>query len=382
MDDIIIKNGFIIDPANQLREPSDVVICGGKVKRISREEKGQAKQIVNAAGCIITPGWIDHHTHLYPLIKNGIPAEAACFSSGVTMAVDAGSAGCGTYEEHRPVIGSWRLGVKSYLNVSSTGLSTLPVPENVNPGSFEKDKLKYIFALYGDELLGLKLRTSREIVGAHGYGPLQKTVELAGEMGVPVMVHCTDPPGSMKELLSILRPGDILTHMYQNIGDTILDKDGHVIEEARTARERGILFEAADARAHFSFEVSEAAIKEGFLPDFISTDLTAFSMYQRPTAFNMAMQVSKYVYLGMDLYEVIKRCTVLPAASMGLDGIIGTLTPGADADVTVIRQEARYNEFGDRPYYDESCSIRKGNTIYHPVMTVKKGEIVYRDTSF
>lgn len=382
LDDIVIKNGFIMDPANQFREAADLVIHKGRIKRISKEESGRAKQVINAAGCIITPGWIDHHTHLHPLIPNGIPAESACFSSGVTTAVDAGSAGCETYEKNRPFLNSWRLGVKAYLNVSSAGLSNLPEPENVNPDSFNKGEIRRMFAEYGEELAGIKLRTSKGIVGNQGFIPLQKTVELAEEIGVPVMVHCTDPPGTMEELLSILRPGDILTHMYQNIGSSILNEAGQISDAALKARERGILFEAADARAHFSFEVSEPAIRDGFLPDFISTDLTAFSMYQRPTAFNLAMQVSKYIYLGMDLYEVIRRCTELPAKRLGIIGNAGTLTQGGQADITVIRQENRYNEFGDRPNYDENRSIRKGSFIYHPVMTIKNGEIVYRDMTF
>ena len=381
LDDVILKNGFVMDPANQVRERTDVVIHKGKIKKIGREETGSAKQVINAAGCIITPGWIDHHTHLYPLISNGIPAESVCFSSGVTTAVDAGSTGCGTYEKNRPVIKSWRLGTKAYLNVSSAGLSTLPNPENVDPKDFDAPEIKRLFSEYGDELLGLKLRTSKSIVGSLGYEPLRRTVDLADSLGVPVMVHCTDPPGTIDELLSILRPGDILTHMYQNIGDTIL-AGGLVKEAAWQARERGILFEAADARAHFSFDVGEEAVKEGFLPDLIGTDLTAFSMYQRPTSFNLAMQVSKYTYMGVDIYEVIRRCTELPAKIMGMQGEIGTLAPGRNADVTVVRQETRYNEFGDRPYYDESRNIRKGNFIFHPVLTLKNGEIVYRDMTF
>lgn len=384
MDDIIIKNGFIMDPARQIREPADLFVSGGKIRAIEKngEAACEAVQVINGAGCMITPGWIDHHVHLSPLIQSGIPAEAVCFSSGVTTAVDAGSTGCLTYERQRPVIESWRLGVKAYLNVSSAGLLTLPEPEPVSPESMDESGIRRMFSAYGRELLGLKLRTSRSIVGTLGYRPLYRTVELADRLGVSVMVHCTDPPGTMEELLSVLRPGDVLTHMYHKTGETVLNREGRVKEAAWKARERGILFEAADARAHFSFEVSEAALREQFYPDLIATDLTAFSMYRRPTAFNLAMQVSKYVSMGMELYEVIRRCTELPAKSMGLLGEIGTLEPGRTADITVIRQEDRYNEFGDRPNKEKEQQIRKGNKIYRPVLTVKRGEIVYRDLEF
>lgn len=137
------------------------------------------------------------------------------------------------YEKNRPVIKSWRLGTKAYLNVSSAGLSTLPNLENVDPKDFDAPEIKRFVSEYGDELPGLKLRTSKSIVGSLGYEPLRRTVDLADSLGVPVMVHCTDPPGTIDELLSILRPGDILTHMYQNIGDTILA--GGLVKEAAWA---------------------------------------------------------------------------------------------------------------------------------------------------
>lgn len=329
----------------------------------------------------MTPGLIDHHCHLYPLAKIGLPAEAVCFASGVTTAVDAGSAGCATYPEHRPFIQSSKLGIRAYLNVCSTGLSSLPVLEDADPAHWDEGAIRACFDQYAGELLGLKLRTSAPIVKELGYAPLRAAVELAEKLGVSVMVHCTNPPGEMSELLSILRPGDVLTHMYMNQGSAIVE-NGVVKDCVLQARERGVVFEAADARAHFGLEVAQTAIRAGFWPDILASDLTALSMHLRPTAFNMAMQIAKYKELGIPFSTLIKLCTQAPAAHMGMLDTIGSLTVGHAADVAVFRPLQRENIFGDRPYGNEGQKQMMGETVYEPVLTLKDGDMVYRSVTF
>lgn len=336
---------------------------------------------IDASGCFVTPGLIDHHCHLYPLAKIGLPAEAVCFASGVTTAVDAGSTGCASYLERRPFIRSSKLRIKAYLNVCATGLSSLPVLEDVDPAHWDEGAVKGCFDRYRGELLGLKLRASAPIVKELGYTPLRAAVELAEKLGVSVMVHCTNPPGEMSELLDILRPGDVMTHMYMNQGSAIVE-DRAVKDCVLRARERGVVFEAADARAHFGLDVAQTAIREGFWPDILASDLTKLSMHLRPTAFNMAMQISKYKALGIPFSTLIKLCTQTPAAHMGMLDTIGSLTAGHAADVAVFRPLRRENVFGDRPYGTEGQRRMMGEMVYEPVLTLKDGDMVYRSVTF
>lgn len=187
-----------------------------------------------------------------------------------------------------------------------------------------------------------------DAVAALGYQPLRSMVALAEKLGVTVMVHCTNPPGEMSELLDILRPGDIMTHMYMDQGSTIME-DCRVKECAYSARERGVLFETADARAHFGLPVAQAAINEGFWPDILASDLTKLSMHLCPTAFNMAMQISKYTALGIPFAKVIELCTVAPAVHMGMIDTIGSLSVGHAADVAVFRPVERQNVLATAP---------------------------------
>lgn len=380
---LLIQNGTVLDPASGINKKTDVAIKDGKIWGLGDFSKERTKFMVDARGCYVTPGLIDHHAHIYPLMRTGIPSESLCFSAGVTTVVDAGSTGYATYEACRSFIQSETLlQIRPYLNICSTGLATLPHLENLDPDSFDEGRIAELFAKFPGEFEGLKIRTSKNIVKEFGLRPLERTVEIAERIGVPVMVHCTNPPGPLEEVIKRLRSGDVLTHMYQNIGSTLIDDQKKVIPEAYAARERGVIFEAADARAHFSFEVSEPAIKEGFLPDIIATDLTQFSMNQRPTSFNLAMQMAKYTYLGMDFYEVLRRCTENPARVMHRLDTIGSLAVGNYGDVAIFKEIETNNEFGDRPYYDPEKQLRQGHRIFKPMMTIKKGKIVYRDMLF
>ena len=216
-----IINGRVIDPLHGVNAAADVSVEDGRIVEVGRIKPGaDSDQVIDAAGCMVVPGLIDHHAHLYPLAKIGLPAEAVCFASGVTTVVDAGSAGCDTYEQNRAWIQISDLRIKAYLNVCATGLDSLPVLEDVNPRHWNEDRILACFDRFQGELLGLKLRTSAPIVGELGYGPLRAAVRLAEKIGTAVMIHCTNPPGDLKELLDILRPGDILTHLYMNQGSS------------------------------------------------------------------------------------------------------------------------------------------------------------------
>ncbi len=169
--------------------------------------------------------------------------------------------------------------------------------------------------------------------------------------------------------------------MYMNKGSNLVS-DGKVIDAAFKARERGIIFEAADAREHFGMDVAETAIKQGFLPDFIATDLTHLSMHLRPTSFNMAMQLSKYTALGISLKDAIRMATVNPAKHMGMLDKIGSLTVGHPADIAVFRPVEKENVFGDRPFGNPDQKTVTGKLVYQNVLTIKDGEMVHRDVTF
>jgi len=374
MYDILLKKGRVIDPYNGIDRIMDLAISNGVIERLDDNIEASALQTIDLSGCLALPGLIDFHTHIFPLAEIGVLGEATYFPSGVTTVADAGSAGAGTYEGHRGFLSSSKLNVKCFLNISSGGLATGSYLENLNPEKYNRDKIKRLFSKYPHELMGLKVRQGAEIVGEYALEPLKETIKLAETLGVRVMVHCSNPPAVMDELVNLLRPGDILSHAFQNKHSTILDEHGKIRQAVWKARERGVIFDVAHANVHFSHDVAIKAFGQGFLPDTISTDLTVRSLFKRPAVMNMLHVMSKFLVLGMSLEQVIKACTQTPAQLLGLERELGSLSEGTTADISVLKLIDSKTEFGD-------CD---GNIIYgsqqlRAMLTVKDGDLVFRD---
>lgn len=372
--DLIIRNGTVIDQTIGLNAHADVAIDTGRITRV-----GKIKDVgiieIDAMGSFVVPGLIDFHMHIAPLCEIGIPGEAVCFASGVTTAIDCGSAGVASYRSHRGVFLGSRLRTCAWLHACSAGLATGKYFENPDPKYF--DKLKIADCLREcNELIGMKIRQSADIVGSLGLTPLKATVSIAEDLGVPVMVHCTNPPSGLDALLDLMRPGDVVTHMYHGNGSSII-MDNKVSDSAVAARERGVWFDVANANVHFAFRTARAAIEQGFLPDSISTDLTTRSMYKRPQVFNLLHVMSKFINMGLSFEKVLELCTSKPAAFLKMEDEIGTLRSGACADVAVLSIENAPVVFGD-----DVGETLIGNSYLKNLLTVRSGDIVFRDAGF
>lgn len=380
MSCIKICGGRVLDPVSRRDEYADVFIRDGLIAPVPAGEPDADTAVIDASGLLVTPGWVDAHLHIYPLLPSGVPAEAVCFSTGVTTAVDAGSAGCGTYPLYRPFLQMAKLRTKAFLNVATAGIISHPLPENVDPAAMDPVRIRDVVQAC-PEIVGLKVRCSRSIVGSFGLEPLDACIRIADGLGLPVMVHPTDPPCRMEEITDRLRPGDILSHVFHNIGPSILDEHGHVSAGIRKARERGVLFDAANDRRHFGFSTAVPALREHFYPDLITSDLTGLDMFRYPTVFSLPMLASKYLNLGMSLSDILERVIRIPAEVMGLAAESVCLQPGSPADVSVFRLEEKAVTFGDRNFSDPACSLMEGSTVIKPLLTVRSGQIVFRDLS-
>ena len=380
---IVVKNGTVLNPATGYCQKNDVAIGpDGKVIFIGEipqetPEFTRLTNIIDASDCFIVPGLIDLHTHIYPLASFGISSEAACFASGVTTAMDCGSCGSENYDQRRGIIDYTRLTVKTLLHVSPSGVISGKITENADPSTFDEDTIRFLTQKYKGEILGLKIRMGKEIVGDLGLEPLKAAVRIGHKFDLPVMVHCTNPPGEMDDLLDMLDRNDILSHSYMDKGSTIVDENGHVKESAKRARARGVIFDVANANAHFGLKTAIPAISEGFLPDTISTDTTINSLYRRPEAFNLLHIMGKYMALGLSFNKVLECTTVNPAKWMGIEQEAGKIEVGCASDIAVLKiveNETCYDDYTNRAL--------TGKRFIQNMMTIKNGVIVYRDQAF
>jgi predicted amidohydrolase len=374
--DLLIRGGTVIDPKRGLNAAGDIAVKAGKIVELNYDM--MATREINAEGCLILPGLIDFHAHVYaPGTESGVWADSAMLPQGVTTVVDAGSSGVNNYPNFvGGIVAFNQMRVLSLVNVSPTGLITAHYDENVNPKYYDANALKSLFAKYPGQLVGLKVRQSRDIVGELGIEPLKATVKLAEEIGCRVVVHVTDPPCQLTEIADVLRPGDVFCHVFHGTGHTIIGDHGEVLPGIKAARERGVIFDAANGRGHFSFAVARAAIADHFLPDVISSDLTTLTLYI-DYSFGLPYLLSKYLNLGVGLMETVAACTSTPARWLGMQGQIGTLSPGAMADIAILKPIQRPTHFRDTP-----GEIFIGEQLLVPQMTVLGGQIVYRQVDF
>lgn len=373
MLDLLIRNGRVVDPSRNVDAVMDLGAADGRMVPLSAGA-ADAAQIVDATGCLVLPGLIDFHTHSF---YGGNPDSVLpdfMAATGVTATVDAGSFGWANCRAFRDgVVRRSRVKVKGYLGYSDFGVD-FPY-ECYDAGKVREREIRKAFAAFGECLAGIKIRLMRGL--ADSVEPLRNLVRLAGEMGVAVCVHPTNPPCPTEEIVGLLRPGDVFCHMYHGTGDTILDASGKVKKEVRRARERGVLFDVANGRSNFSFAVARAALADGFPPDIVSTDMTSDKFHCNRCARSLPHVMDKMLAMGMELPDLIRAVTEAPARAMGMAGRIGALGPGAAADIAVF-------ELRDRKarHLDSLGEEFETGRMFQVRMTVIDGAAAFRQPDF
>jgi dihydroorotase len=338
--DLLLRGGRVIDPSQKLDAVTDVAFSQGKVARIGPGLKADANTDVrDASGAFVTPGLIDLHTHVYwGGTSRGIEAEAFCRRWGVTTAVDAGSAGPGNFAGFRKhVIERSAVRILAYLHVSFAGIYAFS--PRVMVGESEDMRLMApidaaeVASADRDIIVGIKVRVGAHASGRSGTAPLDIALQVAEEVGVPLMAHIDHPPPSYEEVIARLRPGDILTHAFRPFPNSPATAQGTVKQAVTEARRRGVLFDIGHGKASFAFKTARAMLANGFLPDTISSDVHALCI--DGPAFDQVTTMSKLLCLGMPLAGVIAASTVNAAFALKRPEL-GSLRPGSVGDATVL----------------------------------------------
>ncbi|MCI8848772.1 MAG: amidohydrolase family protein [Oscillibacter sp.] len=379
MFDLIFRNGKVFDSVQACFTKQDVAVMGDKIAKVGNLPGETAAVEIDAEGCMVVPGLIDGHLHLFTKGSDeGIPPDLSLLPNGITAAVDGGTAGVSTYDAfHQIDIQNSLASVKACLNVSSLGMLHAKVFENTRVEDYEEARLLETAQRYRGEIIALKLRYSLDLNPQMPIHALARCVELAEKMELPLVVHVTNPPVDMSAIADKLRPGDVFCHCFQGKGNTILAENGRVKAAVWEAKRRGVLFDASNGTNNYCHAIAQAAMAEGFYPDFITTDGShVFHSYYKPRCFTLPYLMSKYLALGMSLEDVFQRTTWNAARFAGWTRK-GVLAEGFDADISVfksVRKEAVFADFRD--------DIIRGDVLLVPQMTVKAGTIVYRQVTF
>ncbi|WP_018612170.1 amidohydrolase/deacetylase family metallohydrolase [Segetibacter koreensis] len=377
---IVIKDGHVIDPKNNIDGVMDIAVNEGKIVQVAKNiDPKQAIQVVNAKGLLVTPGLVDIHSHNFfgtepdHQYENGnlaLPPDGFTFRNGVTTVVDAGSSGWRTFPTFKAqTIDQSKTRVLAFLNIVGEGMRG-----GYEQNSNDMDSKMSALVAKGnkDIIVGFKV--------AHYEGPewtpVDKAVEAGKQAGgIPVMVDFggSNPPLSIEELfMKHLRPGDIFTHCFGQLGtrEYIVDLQTNKVKPfVWEAQKRGIVFDVGYGGISFAFSQAIPAVKEGFYPNSISTDIHVGSMNNAMK--DMLTTMSKFLAMGMDLKKVITASTWNPSREIKHEEL-GNLSVGSGADIAILN--IREGKFG---LFDYTGYKIEANKKLECEMTIRDGKIVY-----
>lgn len=376
--DLLLTGGEVMDPGAGLRGVMDIGIAGGKIAAVAPSlSANQARRSISVKGRLVTPGLVDMHAHV--LVNGhdmGMRTDQYTSRSGVTTLCDAGSTGSANFGALRDVLDHHvHTRVRAFVNLSAIGVSGTSRGGELQCFAYaDPEGCARTIMENPDLTLGVKLRFGPQLVWEYSAEPVKlarKTADMAG--GVPMMMHITDSPVPLPALIEHMKPGDIVTHCYHGRNNGIMGQEKQfVLKEVVEAQRAGIIFDCAHGRNHFNFRMIEKALDQGFLPDTISTDLTLTTATRGPV-WDLPTTMTKLLHFSMPLEEIVRRATANPARLMGLEGTVGTLKPGANADVSVFELRDGNVELRDS---DGDTITAKRHLLAQ--MTVKDGRIWYQ----
>lgn len=372
--DLLIRNGHVIDPRNQIDSRMDVAIADGKVVEVAVAiPEKRAKKIIDATGLYVSAGFIDLHTHVFVGSNAGFadgvnsisPDDFAC-RSGVTTVVDAGTSGWRNFPRFKEqVIDRSRTRVLAFISIGALGLSGKETQENLD--DMNVDSTWSMIEKYPGVIVGVKI--------GHYEGPewtpFDRALATAEKADLPLLVECHLPQYSLHDQLKHMRPGDIITHSYEDISERmpVVDEKGVLRPFVRDALKRGILFDVGHGGAGFWFSQAIPAFRQGLVPNSFGTDLHRFSINAGMK--DMLNVMSKYLAIGMKLDDVILHATWAPAKAIKRRDL-GHLSKGAVADIAV--WSIRRGKFG---FVDAGGNRIEGNQKLEAELTLREGKIVW-----
>ena len=355
MGKILIKNGRVWD--GEKFYFADVLTEGDKICKIAEKINEPADFEYDATDKIVSAGLVDIHVHMKGVASErfGIEPHMSSFPFGVTAVNDAGSS-----RGDRILLDSF--------SVKNTVFVCVNIRNNHADFTITEDLCKK----YGDKVIGIKMYFDTTMSECSDITPLKEICDYAKKHKLKVMVHCSNSPSSMSQIVDILSPGDILTHIYHGDKNSCTENNFEAFIEAK---KKGVILDAGFAgHIHTDFLNLENSIKAGYLPDTISTDITCSSAFKRGGRYGMTMCMNIAMYFGMSEEDIFRAVTSSPAKSLFKENEWGYLQVGRCVDVAVFEYTAEGFELTDKA----------GNHIvsengYRCVLTIADGQVIYKD---
>lgn len=372
--DLLLKGGIVIDEKQGINQIADVGITGDTISKVASDiPEHQAKRVIDVRGLYVVPGLINMHTHVFAGGAVGFVdgtssqlPDAFAPRSGITTVVDAGTSGWRNFPQFKErIVDRSITRVLAFLNIAASGYSIDRAQENIEEMNayLTSETIKG----HPDILVGVRIGRYE----GTDWTPFDRAAEAAQLSNTPLFVECHLPQYSLKDQLSRMRAGDIITHAFEHVAErmTVVDDQGKVRPFVMEAYQRGVLFDVGHGGAGFWFDQAIPAFEQGLLPNSFGTD-------EHRTSMNSGMKtmlnvMSKYLNMGMPLPAIIARATWKPAQSIKREDL-GHLEVGAVADVAVLRIVN-----GDFGFVDSGNNKIMGSRKLEAELTVRAGRIVW-----
>jgi dihydroorotase len=364
--DLVLRGGRVIDPSLRLDAVRDVGIAAGRIAAVEPALDAPAAAALDARGKLVVPGLIDIHTHA----ARNAEGPALVLRDGVTGFIDAGSAGADNLDPVVAIVKAAPQTGRALVNIGRGGI--LPDGDVKDLALADVGAARAAIERHRDWVVGIKARLSETVVGKNDVEVLRRTQQAAEPFGLPVMIHMGQSASSLRELLPILKTGDIVTHMFAPPPNAIVDEQGRLLPEVLAARRRGIVFDVGNGvRDHIRWDIVERVLGQGFWPDTFSTDWNVMSSTTGVVDFPNCM--SKLLGYGMSVPDAIACATLNAARTFEVFRDRGTLNVGAPADIALL--ELREGEFTFLDNYENKIT---GRQRLFPSETVLRGVRVPR----
>jgi dihydroorotase len=339
--DLLLKGGRVIDPSRKFDQVADVAVKGGKIAAVQPNiAASSAANTIDASGKLVVPGLIDIHTHAGREKEDA----ALCLADGVTALVDAGSAGADGIDAVVAIAKAAPNRMRVLVNMSRKGI--IADGDLMDLANADVAAARSAIERHRDVVIGIKARLSKNVAGKNDLEALKRAQSVAQPLGVPIMIHMGQTVSPLPDLLAVLKRGDIVTHMYAPPPNGIFDESGKLLPAVVDARKRGVWFDFGNGRVdHFNWAIVEHAMKEGVLPDTISTDWGQAARTDQ--VINFGNVLSKFLMVGMPLDRVVACATSTAANTFPAFKGLGTVRVGAQADLAVIDLQQGSFEFED-----------------------------------
>lgn len=372
----VIKNGTVYESDKNQLIRRDIWIEDGKI--ISGPADRASVEEIDAKGCYVLPALIDSHVHVNR--ENGgfgTNSDLLCIPNGVQTVIDAGSLGVNDMESFiNCELPKYSTRVFALIYAASAG-QNLDWKEDLQ--NINARVILSLYKKYPQIIKGLKIRYEDRLIGTFGLEPLKKCIEISERLQAegfrcPVTVHL-GRLGMVRlaEVLACLRPGDVLAHVFQSQGETILDENGMLRNEVKKARKKGIFFDFAHGRLNFTFSIIKSAGSQGFWPDLLGTDIHRGNVFRLP-AFSAMNTVSMMNALGMPLPWIFRALTRTPAEIWNFKDEINRFVPGDPADISIIKEYSKDLELTDRE--GGKLTLQK---VFTTKMTMGNGQVLYAE---